>query len=169
MSDWSSDVISARTKKITLFPASRIGNISNAYAPGYQIWSQLPPFGQTHYNHTVWPCIGPVSAQYAPFGGIGSLPSDQIWLFYCVAWYCMLLNCIWLYCMVCMLFHCIAWYCSYILNSVRFRTDSNSVRKTNLKKFNKIFRTELDSVRKQKTIFKTRKNSKPNPIRFGKK
>ena len=58
--------------------------------------------------------------------------------------------------------------CSYILNSVRFRTDSNSVRKTNLKKFNKIFRTELDSVRKQKTIFKPRKNSEPNPIRFGK-
>ena len=59
--------------------------------------------------------------------------------------------------------------CRYILNSVRFRTDSNSVRKTNLNKFNKIFQTELDSVRKQKTIFKPRKNSEPNPIRFGKK
>ena len=47
--------------------------------------------------------------------------------------------------------------CSYILNSVRFRTDSNSVRKTNLKNFYKIFRTELDSVRKQKNIFKPRK------------
>ena len=43
---------------------------------------------------------------------------------------------------------------SYILNSVRFRTDSNSVRKTNFKNFYKIFRTELDSVRKQKNIFK---------------
>ena len=39
-------------------------------------------------------------------------------------------------------------HCSYILNSVRFRTDSNSVRKTNLKKCDKIFQTELDSVRK---------------------
>ena len=39
----------------------------------------------------------------------------------------------------------------------------------NLTKFYKIFRTELDSVRKQKTIFKARKNSEPNPIRFGKK
>ena len=48
-------------------------------APGCQIWSQLPPFGQTHDNHTVWPCIGPVLAQNAPFGGIGSPPSDQIW------------------------------------------------------------------------------------------
>ena len=63
---------------------------------------------------------------------------------------------------------CTTMQCSYILNSVRFRTDSNSVRKTNLKKFNKIFRTELDSVRKQKTIFKPRKNSEPNPIWFGK-
>ena len=48
--------------------------------------------------------------------------------------------------------------CSYILNSVRFRTDSNSVRKTNLKKFQKKFRTELDSVRKQKNVFKPRNN-----------
>ena len=47
--------------------------------------------------------------------------------------------------------------CRYILNSVRFRTDSNSVRKINLKIFNKIFRTELDSVRKQKNLFKHRK------------
>ena len=47
--------------------------------------------------------------------------------------------------------------CSYILFSVHFRTDSNSVRKKNLTKFYKIFRTELDSVRKQKTIFKPRK------------
>ena len=58
---------------------------------------------------------------------------------------------------------------SYILFSVHFRTDSNSVRKKNLKKFCKIFRTELDLVRKQKTIFKPRKNSEPNPIRFGRK
>ena len=62
-----------------------------------------------------------------------------------------------------------ALHCSYILNSVRFRTDSNSVRKQNLKKFNKIFRTKLDSVWKQKTIFKPRKSSEPNPIPFGKK
>ena len=59
--------------------------------------------------------------------------------------------------------------CSYILNSVRFRTDSNSVRKTNLKKFYNIFRTELDSVRKEKNIFKPRKNSEPDSIRIGKK
>ena len=51
----------------------------------------------------------------------------------------------------------IAWYCRYILFSVHFRTDSNSVRKKNLTKFYKIFRTELDSVRKQKNIFKPRK------------
>ena len=38
----------------------------------------------------------------------------------------------------------------------------------NLTKFYKIFRTELDSVRKQKTIFKPRKNSEPNRNRFGK-
>ena len=58
-------------------------------------------------------------------------------------------------------------HCSYILNSVRFRTDSNSVRKTNLNKFNKIFQTELDSVRKQKTIFKPRKKfrTKSNSVR----
>ena len=81
-------------------------------APGCQIWSQLPPFGQTHDNHTVWPCIGPVLAQNAPFGGIGSLPSDQIWLFYCIAWYCMLLNCIRLYCMpYIMVLHAISLYC----------------------------------------------------------
>ena len=43
---------------------------------------------------------------------------------------------------------CPALHCSYILNSVRFRTDSNSVLKTNLKKCVKIFQTELDSVRK---------------------
>ena len=81
-------------------------------APGCQIWSQLPPFGQTHDNHTVWPCIGPVLAQNAPFGGIGSLPSDQIWLFYCIAWYCMLLNCIRLYCMpYIMVLHAISLNC----------------------------------------------------------
>ena len=45
-------------------------------------------------NHKVWPCIGPLLAQNAPFGGIASNPSDQIWLFYCIVWYCMLLNCI---------------------------------------------------------------------------
>ena len=37
------------------------------------------------------------------------------------------------------------------------------------KKFHKIFWTELDSVWKEKTIFKPRKNSEPNPIRFEKK
>ena len=52
---------------------------------------------------------------------------------------------------------CTTVHCSYILNSVRFRTDSNSVRKINLKIFNKIFRTELYLVRKQKNQFKHRK------------
>ena len=88
------------------------GNGGPQRAPGCQIWSQLPPFGQTHDNHKVWPCIGPVLAQNAPFGGIGSLPSDQIWLFYCIAWYCMLLNCILLYCLpYIMVLHAISLYC----------------------------------------------------------
>ena len=44
------------------------------------VWSQLPPLGQTHDNHTLWPCIGPLlGPQNVPFGGIGSPPSDQIW------------------------------------------------------------------------------------------
>ena len=41
---------------------------------------------------------------------------------------------------------------------------------TNLKKIYKIYRTELDSVRKQKkTYLSPEKNSEPNSIRFGKK
>ena len=50
--------------------------------------------------------------------------------------------------------HCVLcygwiWHGSYILFSVRFRTDSSSVRKKILETFHKIFRTESSSVRKK--------------------
>ena len=57
--------------------------------------------------------------------------------------------------------------CSYILFSVRFRTDSSSVRKKILETFHKIFRTESSSVRKKNCKILAFKNSEPNPVRFG--
>ena len=67
--------------------------------------------------------------------------------------------------------NCIVWWvgarhCSYILNSVRFRTDSNSVRKINLKIFNKIFRTEFGSEKNKQ--YSRRKNSEANTVWFKK-
>ena len=50
-----------------------------------------------------------------------------------------------------------------------FHTESNSVRKILKILLRFVFRTELDSVWKQKTYSRPEKNSEPSQIRFGKK
>ena len=59
-------------------------------------------------------------------------------------------------------------HCCYILFSVHFRTDSNSVRKKILQ--NSIKFSEPNWIRfgNKKQYLSTEKNSEPNPIRFGK-
>ena len=51
------------------------GPVGPPRAPGCHIWSQLPPFGQTHDNHTVWPCSDSLRDLYSTPG----LPKGLVW------------------------------------------------------------------------------------------